>query len=262
MTAADVLIDTIHDWGVDVVFGLPGDGINGIIEALRQRQDRLRFVQVRHEESAAFMACAHAKFTGRLGVCLATSGPGAVHLLNALYDAKLDQAPVLAITGMPYHDLIATHTQQDIETDHLFRDVAKYSARVMGPSHVENVVDLACRTALAYRGVAHIAFPVDLLRPPAAGLPEDSRERAGRGPLARRRRGAARGPAEDPCPRRRGQGRRHGARRSRPRREGMADPRADARQVAAHAGPAERPRHGLALIEIPARPRRDGAPWR
>lgn len=100
-TAADVLIDTIHDWGVDVVFGLPGDGINGIMEALRTRQDRVRFVQVRHEESAAFMACAYAKFTGRLGVCLATSGPGAVHLLNGLYDAKLDQTPVLAITGMP-----------------------------------------------------------------------------------------------------------------------------------------------------------------
>jgi pyruvate dehydrogenase (quinone)/pyruvate oxidase len=161
-TAADVLIDTIHDWGVDVVFGMPGDGINGIMEALRTRQDRVRFVQVRHEEAAAFMACAHAKFTGRLGVCLATSGPGAVHLLNGLYDAKLDQAPVLAITGMPYHDLISTHTQQDVETDHLFRDVAKYSARIMGPAHVENVADLACRTALAWRGVAHIAFPVDV----------------------------------------------------------------------------------------------------
>jgi pyruvate dehydrogenase (quinone)/pyruvate oxidase len=161
-TAADVLIDTIHDWGVDVLFGLPGDGINGIMEALRTRQDRIRFVQVRHEESAAFMACAYAKFTGQLGVCLATSGPGAIHLLNGLYDAKQDQAPVLAITGMPYHDLISTHTQQDVETDRLFADVAKYSARVMGPTHVENVADLACRTALAYRGVAHIAFPVDL----------------------------------------------------------------------------------------------------
>jgi pyruvate dehydrogenase (quinone)/pyruvate oxidase len=161
-TAADVLVETIHDWGVDVVFGLPGDGINGIMEALRTRQDRVQFVQVRHEESAAFMACAYAKFTGRLGVCLATSGPGAIHLLNGLYDAKLDQAPVLAITGMPYHDLISTHTQQDVETDHLFRDVAKYSARVMGPTHVENVADLACRTALTYRGVAHLAFPVDL----------------------------------------------------------------------------------------------------
>jgi pyruvate dehydrogenase (quinone)/pyruvate oxidase len=161
-TAADVLIETIHDWGVDVVFGLPGDGINGIMEALRTRADRVRFVQVRHEETAAFMACAYAKFTGKLGVCLATSGPGAVHLLNGLYDAKLDQHPVLAITGLPYHDLIGTHTQQDVETDKLFMDVAKYSVRIMGPTHVENVADLACRTALTYRGVAHIAFPVDV----------------------------------------------------------------------------------------------------
>jgi pyruvate dehydrogenase (quinone)/pyruvate oxidase len=161
-TAADVLIETIHDWGVEVVFGLPGDGINGIMESLRTHQDRVRFVQVRHEEAAALMACAYAKFTGKLGVCVATSGPGAIHLLNGLYDAKLDQVPVLAITGLPFHDLIGTCTQQDVETDKLFSDVAKYSIRVMGPSHVENVVDLACRTALAYRGVAHIAFPVDL----------------------------------------------------------------------------------------------------
>src|SRR3954464_3185933 len=102
-TAADVLIDTLEDWGVQVIFGLPGDGINGIMEALRLRQDRIRFIQVRHEESAAFMACAYAKYTGRLGVCLATSGPGAIHLLNGLYDAKLDGQPVLAITGTQFH---------------------------------------------------------------------------------------------------------------------------------------------------------------
>ncbi|HKP52951.1 MAG TPA: thiamine pyrophosphate-dependent enzyme [Chloroflexia bacterium] len=161
-TAADVLIDTIQDWGVEVIFGLPGDGINGIMEALRERQDKVRFVQVRHEEAAAFMACAYAKYTGKLGVCVATSGPGAIHLLNGLYDAKLDGAPVLAITGMPFHDLIGTHTQQDVETDKLFTDVALYSTRIMGPTHVENVADLACRTALSYKGVAHIAFPVDL----------------------------------------------------------------------------------------------------
>src|SRR5437762_4384729 len=155
-TAADVLIATLLDWDVQVVFGLPGDGINGIMEALRTRQDRIRFVQVRHEESAAFMACGYAKFTGRLGVCLATSGPGGIHLLNGLYDAKLDGQPVLAITGMPYHDLVATHTQQDVELDKLFSDVASYSVRIMGASHVQNVVDLACRTALAYRTVAHI----------------------------------------------------------------------------------------------------------
>src|SRR5207302_8114153 len=161
-TAADVLIDTIHDWGVEVVFGLPGDGINGIMETLRQRQDKVRFVQVWHEEAAAFMACGYAKFTGKLGVCLATSGQGGMHLLNGLYDAKLDGQPVLALTGLPYHDLLSTHSQQDVELDKVFADVAVYNSRIMGPSHVENVADLACRTALAYRGVAHIAFPVDL----------------------------------------------------------------------------------------------------
>src|SRR3954462_25827 len=161
-TAADVLIDTLCDWGVQVVFGLPGDGINGIIESLRVAKNRIRFVQVRHEEAAAFMACGYAKFTRRLGVCVATSGPGGIHLLNGLYDAKLDGQPVLAITGMPFHDLIGTHTQQDVELDKLFMDVAKYSVRVMGPTHVENVAHLACRTALLYRGVSHITFPVDL----------------------------------------------------------------------------------------------------
>src|SRR6201993_2046943 len=161
-TASDVLIDAIHDWGVDVVFGLPGDGINGIMEALRKRADKIRFIQVRHEEAAAFMACAYAKYTGKLGVCLATSGPGGVHLLNGLYDAKLDGAPVLAITGLPYHDLNDTFTQQDVALDRLFMDVAAYNTRVMGPTHVENVTELACRTAITYRKVAHIAFPTDI----------------------------------------------------------------------------------------------------
>ncbi|MFL6279901.1 MAG: thiamine pyrophosphate-dependent enzyme [Vicinamibacterales bacterium] len=161
-TASDILIEILQDWGVDTVFGLPGDGINGIMEALRRRAEKIRFVQVRHEEAAAFMACAYAKFTGRLGVCVATSGPGGIHLLNGLYDAKLDGQPVLAITGMPYHDLIGTFTQQDVELDRVFMDVARYNARVMGPTHVENVAHLACRTALLYRGVSHISFPVDL----------------------------------------------------------------------------------------------------
>ena len=162
-TAADLLVEALHDsWGVDTIFGLPGDGINGIMEALRKRADRIRFIQVRHEEAAAFMACGYAKFTGRLGVCLATSGPGGIHLLNGLYDAKLDGQPVLAITGMPFHDLIGTYTQQDIELDKVFMDVAQYNTRVMGAAHVENVVDLACRTALNYRCVSHISIPVDI----------------------------------------------------------------------------------------------------
>ncbi len=160
-TAGDVLVQTLENWGVQVVFGLPGDGINGIIESLRKAHDRIRFVQVRHEEAAAFMACGYAKYTGRLGVCLATSGPGGIHLLNGLYDAKLDGQPVLAITGHHFHDLIDTHAQQDVDLDRLFMDVAVYNTRVMGPEHVETVANLACRTALSRRGVAHINFPVD-----------------------------------------------------------------------------------------------------
>ncbi len=167
-TASDVLVETIMDWGVDTVFGIPGDGINGIIEAMRKRQDRLRFIQVRHEEAAAFAACSYAKFTGKLGCCIATSGPGGIHLLNGLYDAKLDGVPVLAITGLQFHDLLHTHTQQDVELDKLFMDVAKYNVRVMGPAHMENAVELACRTALAYHGVAHVTVPVDFQSMPVS----------------------------------------------------------------------------------------------
>jgi pyruvate dehydrogenase (quinone) len=171
-TAADVLIECLLEWDVDTIFGIPGDGINGIMEALRARQDKITFIQVRHEESAAFMACGYTKFTGKLGVCLATSGPGGIHLLNGLYDATLDGAPVLAITGLQYHDLIHTHTQQDVELDKLFADPCVYSARIMGPAHVENVVHLACRTALARRGAAHVTMPVDMQSLP---LKADSR---------------------------------------------------------------------------------------
>jgi len=161
-TGGEVLVDVLVDWGVTVVFGLPGDGINGIMEALRKRENEIRFVQVRHEESAAFMACGYAKYTRRLGVCLATSGPGGLHLLNGLYDAKLDGQSVLAITGHHFHDLIDTHAQQDVDLDRVFMDVAVYNARIMGPAHVENVMQLACRTALSRRAVAHVNFPVDL----------------------------------------------------------------------------------------------------
>jgi pyruvate dehydrogenase (quinone)/pyruvate oxidase len=160
-TASDILIETIHNWGVDVVFGVPGDGIDGVIEALRTHQDTVQFIHTRHEEGAAFMACAYAKYTGKLGCCLGTSGPGGIHLLTGLYDAKADGAPVLAITGMPYHDMIGTRTQQDVALDKLFMDVSVYNERIMGKAHVENVVELACRTALSYRGVSHITIPVD-----------------------------------------------------------------------------------------------------
>jgi pyruvate dehydrogenase (quinone)/pyruvate oxidase len=159
--ASDILLDTVHQWGVDVIFGLPGDGINGIMEALRKRQDKIRFIHVRHEESAAFMACAYAKHTGKLGCCLATSGPGALHLMNGLYDAKLDSHPVLALTGMQFHDLINTHQQQDIEIDRVMMDLCVYNVRIMGPAHVQPATELACRKALSLRGVSHITIPVD-----------------------------------------------------------------------------------------------------
>ena len=123
-TVGELLADRLIEWGVDTIFGLPGDGINGFFEGLRNVQDKLRFIQVRHEEAAAFAACGYAKFTGRLGVCVATSGPGGIHLLNGLYDAKCDGQPVLAITGHTFHDLIGTHYQQDVDLDKLFMDVA------------------------------------------------------------------------------------------------------------------------------------------
>ena len=160
-TAADVLIESIIDWGVDTVFGIPGDGINGIMEALRVRQDLVRFVQVRHEEAAAFMACAYGKYTGRLGCCLATSGPGGIHLLNGLYDAKMDQSPVLAITGQTYSDLKGSSFQQEVNMLRLYDDVAVYNEEVINPLQVELLANEACRHALNNRGVAHITFPVD-----------------------------------------------------------------------------------------------------
>lgn len=177
--AADILIDTLIDGGVEIVFGLPGDGINGIMEALRVRQDRIRFIQVRHEESAAFMGCAYAKWTGRLGVCLATSGPGGTHLLTGLYDAKLDQAPVLAITGMQFHDLIETFTQQDVDLTRAFADVAVFNAQVSDAAHMESVAGLACRTALVRKGVAHLMVANDIQEEDIAETQRSRRNRPG-----------------------------------------------------------------------------------
>src|SRR5262249_35786231 len=173
-TVADLLVTRLIDWGVDPLFGLPGDGINGIFEALRTRQDKVKFIQVRHEEAAAFAACGYAKYTGRLGVCLATSGPGGVHLLNGLYDAKCDGQPVLAITGHTFHDLIGTNYQQDVDLDKLYTDVAAYNERIMGPAHVHNVVDEAIKTALSRRTVAHVTIPKDVQEWDASDLPRSN----------------------------------------------------------------------------------------
>jgi pyruvate dehydrogenase (quinone) len=158
---ADILVETLIHWQVEFVFGIVGDGINSIIEALRKRQDKIRFITVRHEEAAAFMACGYAKHTGKLGVCLATTGPGAIHLLNGLYDAKMDSVPVLAITGSTFHDLGGTHFMQAVDTQALMRDVAIYNVAVTGPIHARIVGNLACRSAMGRRGVAHLTVAKD-----------------------------------------------------------------------------------------------------
>jgi pyruvate dehydrogenase (quinone)/pyruvate oxidase len=160
--ASEVLIERLADWGVDTIFGLPGDGINGIMEGLRRHQDRVRFVLVHHEEAAAFMATGYAKSTGKLGVCLATSGPGAIHLLNGLYDAKLDHAPVLAITGMQESQMLGTGYQQEVALEKLFIDVAEYNEMIHVPTQLPTLLDIAIRHALTRRGVAHLTIPTDI----------------------------------------------------------------------------------------------------
>ena len=162
MRTADIVAEELLEWNVNTVFGLPGDGINGFIEALRRRQDKIKFILVRHEESAAFMACAYAKYTGKLGACVATSGPGAIHLLNGLYDAKSDNTPVIAITGTTYSDLMNSSYQQDVSLTQLFSDVTVYNDMIGVPEQAEMAVDIACRTALAQRGVSHLTIPIDV----------------------------------------------------------------------------------------------------
>jgi pyruvate dehydrogenase (quinone) len=160
--ASEALVERLTDWGVDTVFGLPGDGINGIMEGLRRHKDKIRFVLVHHEEAAAFMATAHAKATGKIGVCLATSGPGGIHLLNGLYDAKMDHVPVLAITGMQETSVLGTGYQQEVPLDKLYADVAEYDQMIYNPVQIPAVTDIAIRTAYARRGVAHITVPNDI----------------------------------------------------------------------------------------------------
>ncbi|WP_336215152.1 thiamine pyrophosphate-dependent enzyme [Nonomuraea sp. LPB2021202275-12-8] len=160
--AAESLIERLAAWDVDTVFGMPGDGINGIMEGLRRHRDRVRFVLVHHEEAAAFMATGYAKATGKIGVCLATSGPGGIHLLNGLYDAKLDHAPVLAVTGMQETSVLGTAYQQEVHLDRLFEDVAEYNMMITNPAQLPSLVDVAIRTAYARRGVAHLTIPNDV----------------------------------------------------------------------------------------------------
>ncbi|MHB1908954.1 MAG: thiamine pyrophosphate-dependent enzyme [Nitrososphaerales archaeon] len=162
MNTSDIIVDRLIDWGVEVIFGLPGDGINGMMESLRKRSDKIKFVLVRHEEGAAFSAVGYAKFTGKLGVCLATSGPGGIHLLNGLYDAHMDNVPVLAITGRTYSDLIGSGYQQDVDLLGPFSAVAGFNHIIMNAEHAQMTLDLACKHATGNRGVAHISIPIDV----------------------------------------------------------------------------------------------------
>src|SRR5690242_14774391 len=163
MTVGDYLIQRLATWGVHRVYGYPGDGINGIMGALERAQDRMRFVQVRHEDMAAFMACAHAKFTGEVGVCIATSGPGAIHLLNGLYDAKLDHQPVVAIVGQQARAALGGDYQPEVDLVSLFKDVAhEFVQMATTPEQVRHLVDRAMRIAKVERTVTCIIFPNDL----------------------------------------------------------------------------------------------------
>jgi pyruvate dehydrogenase (quinone) len=162
-SVSDFLVKRLSEWGVKRIFGYPGDGINGIMGALGRAPDKIDFIQVRHEEMAAFMACAHAKFTGEVGVCLATSGPGAIHLLNGLYDAKLDHQPVVAIVGQSPRAALGGHYQQEVDLMSLFKDVAnEYVHMVSTPAQMRHVVDLAMRIALAERTPTCIIMPADI----------------------------------------------------------------------------------------------------
>lgn len=162
LKTGDIVAEALIDWKVEVVFGIPGDSINGFIEALRVRRDKIKFVLVRHEESAALMACGYAKYTGKLGVCTSIAGPGAIHLLNGLYDAKADNTPVIVITGGTSTDLMNSSFQQDVNLMNLFSDVAVYNSMIGSPRQAEMAVDIACRTAYVRRGVSHLNIPTDV----------------------------------------------------------------------------------------------------
>jgi pyruvate dehydrogenase (quinone) len=170
-TVADFVLERLRAWGIRRVFGYPGDGINGFLGALDRAGDALQFVQARHEETAAFMAAGHAKFTGELGVCLATSGPGAIHLLNGLYDAKLDGAPVLALVGQQARMSLGSGYQQEVNLDVLLADVGEYVETCVDPIQARHLVDRAARTALDRRGVAALIFPNDVQQLPAQPSP-------------------------------------------------------------------------------------------
>src|SRR3954466_6448690 len=167
-----MLLDRLEAWGVKRLYGYPGDGINGLFGALNQAGDRFEFVQARHEEMAAFMACAHAKYTGEIGVCISTSGPGAVHMLNGLYDAKLDHQPVLALGGQQARAALGSSYLQEIDLVSLFKDVAhEYVQMATSPEQVRHLLDRAVRIALAERTPTCLILPTDIQELPAVESP-------------------------------------------------------------------------------------------
>src|SRR5438132_5494079 len=170
--ASDFLVRRLHEWGVRRVFGYPGDGIDGVMGALNRLEGAIEFVQVRHEEMAAFMACAHAKFTGEVGVCIATSGPGAIHLLNGLYDAKLDHQPVVAIVGQQAMTSLGGDYQQEVDLTTLFKDVAhEYVHMATDPAQIRHLVDRSIRIALDQCTVTCIVVPNDVASEKAIEAP-------------------------------------------------------------------------------------------
>lgn len=171
MTTSDFLLQRLVEWGFYRVYGYPGDGINGIMGAFDRIGDKLEFIQVRHEEMAAFMACAHAKFTGETGLCLATSGPGAIHLLNGLYDAKMDHTPVVAIVGQAATSALGSSYQQEVDLQVLMQDVCDYVYTVSSPTAMRHILDRAVRTATAYRTVACVIVPKDIQEQKAVPKP-------------------------------------------------------------------------------------------
>jgi len=173
MNVSDFIIQRLTEWNVNRIFGYPGDGINGMLGALNRASDKIRFIQSRHEEMSAFMACAHAKFTNEVGVCLATSGPGAIHLLNGLYDAKLDHQPVVAIVGQQKRTSLGSNYQQEVDLLTLFKDVAsEYVQMITDPAQARQVIDRAFRIAKAERTVTAVIIPNDVQEEKAVEEPE------------------------------------------------------------------------------------------
>ncbi|MGH8151132.1 MAG: thiamine pyrophosphate-binding protein, partial [Rhodanobacteraceae bacterium] len=162
-TVSDFILHRLYQWGVRRIYGYPGDGVNGLMGAMNRTDGALQLVRARHEEMCAFMACAHAKFSGQVGVCMATSGPGAIHLLNGLYDAKLDHMPVVAIVGQSARAVLGGRYQQEVDLTNLFKDVASdYVEMITVPAQVRHVVDRALRIAISRRVVTCIVVPNDL----------------------------------------------------------------------------------------------------